>query len=216
MKRSCRILLALCLPLMLCGLALAQHSGPYVGGNVGGNALLTAEGTDSQGSFSLKFNPDLQWSIVAGWDFKPNNPAGEGRVELEYSHRSNQLDEVEFAGGNFPGSGDMTADSFLLNFIGIYRDRRIWAPYLLLGAGAARIEASDLKVSGQRLGSGSDDVFAYQVGCGIDLALTERLNLDLGYRFFGTTRPGFTEANGKEFKMDYYSHSALLGVRLGF
>ncbi len=107
-------------------------------------------------------------------------------------------------------------DSLLFNFFGVFHNKSPWAPYVGVGLGAARMEASDLKVTGYPLGSGSSVVFAYQFGTGIDFALTDHLNLDLGYRFFGSTKPRFTEANGQSFKMDYYSHSATLGLRVGF
>ena len=141
---------------------------------------------------------------------------GEGRIELEYAHRSNQLDKVKFAEGNLSGGGDVKADSLLLNFIGVYREGRRWAPYLVVGLGAARMEASDLKVTGSRLGNDSSVVFAYQVGPALILRLTNHLNLDLGYRFFGSSRPEFSETNGQKFKMDYYSHNVILGLRVGF
>jgi opacity protein-like surface antigen len=123
---------------------------------------------------------------------------------------------VKFVEGNFSGGGDVIADSLLLNFIGVYREARRWAPYLLVGLGAASIEASSLKVTGKPLGKDSSVVFAYQVGTGIDFRLTNNLNLDLGYRFFGSSRPEFSEPNGLKFEMDYYSHNVILGLRVGF
>ena len=216
MKRLCQTIITLCLPLVLCGPLRAQHSGPYVGAFIGGNALMTSEATDNQGNFSLEFDPDLQGSVVAGWDFSPRNPVGEGRIELEYTRRSNPLDQVEFVQGSFKGGGDVTVDSLLFNFIGVYRDKRQWSPYVGVGVGVARIEASDLQVTGEPLGDDSDVVFAYQLGAGVDFTLTDRLSLDLGYRFFNSIRPEFTEANGQTFKMDYFSHSAVLGLRMGF
>jgi len=66
------------------------------------------------------------------------------------------------------------------------------------------------------LGNGSAVVLAYQLGAGVEYALTDRLSFDLGYRYFGTTRPGFTEVNGSRFGMDYVSHGAVLGLRVGF
>ena len=217
MKRTCQMIIALCLPLLLCVPAMAeQHTGPYVGAFFGGNMLMTFEGKDNQGNFDFEFDPALQGSAVIGWDLEPGSQVGEGRIELEYTHHSNSLDKVKFVEGSFKGGGDLTADSLLLNFFGVFRGDRRWSPYVGVGAGAARIEASDLKVAGQPLGSGSDFVFAYQFGTGLDYALSDRLSLDLGYRFFGSFRPQFTEANGTKFKMDYYSHSAVLGLRWGF
>jgi opacity protein-like surface antigen len=216
MKRTCQTIIALCLPLLFCGQVQAQHTGPYVGAFLGGNALMNAKSSDDLGEFNLTFNPALQGSAVLGWDFEPGNSVGEGRVELEYTRRSNPLDKVKFAEGSFKGGGNVIADSLLLNVFGVVHDTGRWSPYAGAGIGAARIEASDLKVTGQPLSNDSAVVFAYQLGAGVDVALTDHLNLDLGYRFFSSTRPAFTEAAGHIFKMDYTSHSAVLGLRVGF
>lgn len=216
MKQSRSILIVLCLPFLFCGQAHAQHSGPYIGGFIGGNALMNAESSDALGSFELKFKPALQGSAVAGWDIAHGNSLGEGRIELEYSRRNSPLDRVKFAEGSFDGGGDVTADSLLLNFFGVLHDNSRWSPYVGAGIGAARIEASGLTVTGSPLGSGSATVFAYQLGAGIDVALTDYLNLDLGYRFFSSVKPKFIEANGQTFAMDYVSHNVVLGLRVGF
>ena len=216
MKRTYLMIIILCLPLLFCGPVRAQHSGPYVGAFFGGSLLMPAKSTDDLGSFNLKFDPALMGSAVAGWDLAPRNPVGEGRIELEYAHRSNQLNKVKFVEGDFKGDGNVTADSLLLNLFYVYRDKSPLSPYAGVGIGAARMEASDLKVAGQPLGSGSSVVFAYQFGAGVDFALNKYLSLDLGYRFFSGISPKFTEANGQKFKMDYYSHNAILGLRVGF
>jgi opacity protein-like surface antigen len=216
MKQICRIIIAICLPLLLWGEAHAQHSGPYVGGFFGGDLLMPAKSSDSTGDFNLKFKPDMLWSAVVGWDLEPGDPIGEGRIELEYSRRINTLDKVTFAEGSFAGGGTVKAESLLVNFFGVYHDDTGFSPYVGIGVGAARIEASNLQESGFPLGSGRKDVFAYQGGFGVDCQLTSYLNLDLGYRYFATLRPTFTEVGGSKMKMDYQSHNVLLGVRLGF
>jgi opacity protein-like surface antigen len=217
MKQTCRMILALCLPLLLCGPAWAAHSGPYAGVFLGGNALMPATCNDSLGEFDLRFNPGLMGSAVVGWDFEPGNPTGEGRIELEYSHRINRLDKAKFADGVAPAGGNVTADSLLFNFYGVFHaDDRSWSPYVGAGLGAVRIEASDLTVTGGPLSNGSATALAFQFGMGIDYALTERLALDLGYRFFSSTRPKFSEINGPDFKMDYLNQSVVLGLRFGF
>jgi opacity protein-like surface antigen len=216
MNNFCRILIALSLTLLLCGPALAQHSGPYVGAFIGGNLPADAKSTDSQGSFNLMFNPALQGSVVLGWDLEPLTPLGEGRVELEYSRRSNPLDKAEFVEGKFKGSGDLTVDSLLVNSFGVFRSNSRFSPYVGIGVGAARMEASGLKVTGQTLASGTATVFAYQLGAGVDISMTRSLSLDIGYRFFGTTTPRFTETNGQKLRTDYLSNSVTVGLRYGF
>jgi opacity protein-like surface antigen len=219
MKPSCRIIIALCalcLPLLLCGPANAQHSGLYVGGLFGGNLLMNSKASDNLGSFNLKFKPGWQGSGVVGWDFEPDNPMGEGRVELEYTRRSNRLDQVKFSDGNVPGSGDLTVDSLLLNCFGLMFGDRLWSPYVGLGLGAARFDASDMKVTGVPLAKGSTYVFAYQLATGLDIQMTTYLSLDIGYRFFSSVRPKFSEGNGHSFAMNYLSHNVVLGLRWGF
>jgi len=212
-------MIALCLPLLLCGPALAQqaqHKGPYVGVFLGGNMLTTAKSSDNQGSFNLTYKPGLQGSAVFGWDLEPKSPIGEGRVEVEYSHHGNRLDKAEFKQGKVPASGNMNADCLLFNSFGVFRDGNRWAPYFGVGAGVARIAAVGLKVTDQPLSDDSAVVFAYQVGAGIDFALTKTFSLDFGYRFLGTSRPSLTEADGRKFGTNYLSHSAVLGLRYGF
>ncbi|BCS52568.1 outer membrane protein [Geobacter sp. SVR] len=216
MKSICRTLIALCLPFLFCSPASAQHSGPYVGAFVGGNLLTASKSSDSQGTFELKFNPGLMGSAVLGWDFEPGNPVGEGRIELEYTHRSNPLDQARFVEGSVKSSGHVAADSLLLNFYGVYRENGFWSPYIGAGAGAARIAASNLQVTGQPLGDGSAFVFAYQAAAGVDFAMTDSLSLDIGYRFFNTTKPDIPEAGGGSLKLEYLNHSAVLGLRWGF
>lgn len=180
--------------------------------------MMTSQGSDGLGNFDLEFKPAFLGSGVVGWDFRPGNPlGGEGRIELEYTRRSNQLDKVTFAEGSFKGGGDVSVDSLLLNFYGAYRSNQSpWAPYAGLGVGAARMKASGLTVAGNPLGSGTSTVFAYQVGTGVELVVTDHISLDLGYRFFSSIRPSFTEVSGRTFKMDYFSHNAVFGVRYGF
>ncbi len=216
MKQLCRLTISLCLMLLFSDQVMAQHTGPYIGAFLGGNSLMNGQNSDNLNNFSLQFDPALQGSVVLGWDILPGTKAGEGRIELEYTRRSNPLDKVNLSTGTFTGGGDITAESLIFNFIGVFHDKKSWAPYFGAGIGVARLEASQLTEAGTPLVSGKDIVLAYQFGIGIDFSLTEFLNLDLGYRFFSSTRPEFSEASGTKFKMDYRSHSAVLGVRVGF
>jgi opacity protein-like surface antigen len=216
MKRFWQLMSALGLSLLLCGQALAQHDGPYLGAYLGVNSLATAASSDDKGSFNLEYDPALQGSVVLGWDLKPRNSVGEGRIEVEYARRSNQLNQVEFLEGKVKGDGKLTVDSLLLSTYGVYRNPSRWTPYFGGGVGAARITADALQVTGQPLANDDAIVFAYQLGVGVDFGLTNWLSLDLGYRFFGTTRPRLTEANGSKFHTEYLSNSAILGLRLGF
>jgi len=194
----------------------AQNPGPYLGIYVGGQFLAPSESSDSLGSFNLEYKAAPSGSVVLGWELEPGSDIGEGRVELEYTRRSNRLDQAEFSDGKVAADGDITADTLLLNTFGVYRSSSVWTPYLGVGLGIARITAADLSVTGQPLSDDDALVFAYQFGFGTDIALTESLILDLGYRLLSTSKAKLKEANGEEFKLEYLSHSAMLGLRLSF
>lgn len=194
----------------------AQNSGPYLGIYVGGQFLAPAKGEDSLGTFKLESKTAPSGSVVLGWELETGSDIGEGRVELEYTRRSNRLDQVEFSDGKVDAEGDITADSLLFNTFGVYRSSSVWTPYLGAGLGVARITAADLTVTGQPLSDDDALVFAYQFGVGTDIAITDSLALDLGYRLFSTAKAKLKETNGAEFRMEYLSHSAMLGLRLSF
>jgi opacity protein-like surface antigen len=194
----------------------AQSPGPYLGVFVGGQFLAPAESEDSLGRFNLEYQPAPSGSVVLGWELEPGSNIGEGRVELEYTRRSNRLDQAEFSDGKVTADGDLTADSLLVNAFGVYRSKSVWTPYLGAGLGIARITATDLTVTGQPLTDDDALVFAYQFGVGTDIAITDSLTLDLGYRLFSTTKAKLKEAGGEEFKTEYLSHSAMVGLRLSF
>lgn len=194
----------------------AQHSGPYLGVFVGGQLLSPAESEDSLGTFNLEYRPAPSGSVVLGWELEPGSSIGEGRIELEYTHRSNRLDEVEFKEGRVKGDGDLTVDSLLFNTFGVYHSASRLTPYFGAGIGVARIAAADLTVSGQPLSDDDILVLAYQLGVGFEVELTQSLFLDLGYRLFNCAEVKFAEANGDEVKTEYLSHSAMVGLRFGF
>lgn len=216
MNPTCRLLLCGLLFLALAPPLWAQNPGPYLGLSVGGQLLSVAESEDSLGTFNLEYRPAPSASVVLGWELEPESSAGEGRLELEYTRRRNRLDQAEYVDGKVSAAGDLSADSLLVNSFGVYRNATPWTPYFGAGIGAARITAAHLTVTGQPLSNDDALVFAYQFGTGIDVALTQSLTLDLGYRLFNTTKAKLKEANGEEFKTAYLSHSAMLGLRLTF
>lgn len=195
---------------------LAQDPGPYLGISISGQFLAPSQGEDQAGTFNLNYRSAPSGSVVLGWELTPGSNLGEGRVELEYSHRSNRFDTAEFTDGEVPAGGDLTADSLLINTFGVYRSKSQWTPYLGIGLGAARITAKDLTVTGQPLANDDAVVFAYQIGGGVDLQLSPAWTLDFGYRLFSTTKAKLTEANGDEFETGYLSHNLLVGLRFGF
>lgn len=218
-RNTMKLFTALALCMLLPALPVyAGHTGPYLGGYAGGTLPMEASASHADGSFTMEFKPGLQWGATIGWDLGEGNLlGGEGRVELEYNRRVNRLDRAGFSDSkNIPGSGELTVDSLLLSSYYVHHTKSRWSPYIGLGLGTARIEASNLQVTGSVLSRDTDTVFAYQFGTGIDLELNSSFSLDLGYRFQGITRPHLAEPDGRKFTMEYFTHGVMLGARWGF
>lgn len=200
--------------LLLCpGVSAAEV---YLGLGYGQNRVTDANARDDLGSFTLKFKPAAVQSVALGWRLAESSESGHGRIELEYAQRSNPLNRAVLADGSFAAGGSLAIESLLVNSYGVERIDENSFFYLGLGLGAARVKAQSLTVTGQPLSDSSATAFAYQLGTGFDYTLGDHLTLDLGYRFFATTRPRLREADGRAWRCEYSSHSAMLGLRILF
>lgn len=91
-------------------------------------------------------------------------------------------------------------------------------PYVGGGLGLAQVKISgDLDSS--RLWEKNDSVFAWQVGAGASMPISDSAKLFVDYRYFAADdahlklAPGY---NGGSVKADFNSHSLLVGVRFNF
>ena len=136
---------------------------------------------------------------------------------IGYQFRNSFSTELEFSykGGDFqPGTenpegldGDMTTKSFLVNGIYSFNIREFYTPYIGYGIGLASHEAN-VKNKGDR----SDGTLAYQLKMGVDMELSRKLSLLLGYRYFTTNNPDFYGY----FTAESSSHSIEAGVKFHF
>jgi len=209
-------LLLLLMQLISLPAARAQYSGPYLEFQAGGYLPDVVEADDSQGSFNLEFASGFSGGAVLGYELEPASPLGNGRLELAYNYLSTSLDKSEFSSGTVPASGDLTVQTLLFNIWGAYRNPSRWTPYYGGGLGLGRMTADRLSVTGQPLSDDSGYGLAYQLGLGVDWGLTEKLWLDLGYRFLGVDDVDLAEAAGDTFQAHFHGHSLVLGLRFGF
>lgn len=178
--------------LMLSGVAAAQ--GPYMSVNMGMGFL---EDSDLSGSKTgtLEYDPGFAATLAGGYNF------GMFRAEGEFGYQMNDVDT--YSGGS--GNGDVAAYSFLVNGYVDFVNKTAFTPYLTIGLGMAQVECNDF------LNDADDTVFAYQVGAGVGYAITEKITVDLKYRYFGTDDPEF---DGVE--SEFASHNVYLGLRYNF
>jgi opacity protein-like surface antigen len=188
---------------------------PYLGVQVGGTWVQDADIdfsdptiVDGEATFDTGFNV----GITGGVD------CGPGRYELELTYRQNDFDEIfDPIFGTTSYDGDGSALAFMANAFWDIATGSPVTPYLGGGIGVANVSINDLVEPGfGQVVDDDDTVFAYQVGAGVALELNPHMALDLGYRYFATSDPEFTDVDGFKFESEYKTHNASLGLRIMF
>jgi opacity protein-like surface antigen len=176
----------------------------YVSGNVGGSFMedsettIAAAGGGGSGAATLmaesKIGPGATGAV--GYAFR------NGRVELEMSYRSAEIDKFAGSGSvtvggvtkTFPASAtdsDLTALAVMTNAWYDFETGTPWRPFAGVGFGGARVNmtvgAADTGFASDF--DDSDIVFAFQVGLGIGYEITPRVMASLTYRYFTTSTP---------------------------
>ena len=111
--------------------------------------------------------------------------------------------------------GDVAVVSASTFFVNGYHDFKGWVlePYLTAGVGYAYVEYGQRSAwSLSENYDGSRSAFAYQVGAGAALPLSDNLAIDAQYRYFGTST-----INDEKFgNFSASSHNILTGIRISF
>jgi len=195
----------------------AAAAGYYIGIQGGAGILSDAEGSDSGGKANFSYDAGYDASITVGYDLGTEHPKiGKGRVELEFNTASNDMKEVEFVEGKFEVAGSAERISIMLNTIGEYTTQSGMIIYALLGLGWAEISLDNVSILGEPFADGTSNQLAYQAGLGVAWRLSDHFVFDIGYRYYATTNPDFTEKDGSILDYEYASHRVLAGFRVNF
>jgi opacity protein-like surface antigen len=155
-------------------------------------------------------------------DLKPKGGGGSAsfntgaRADVGLGYNINECFAVELETGvlwNEPkgGGGDLYQIPLLVNGIWNIQTHSAFTPYLGGGVGGAA-----LKLDITDFGSDTAFTFAYQAIAGVKYALSEKLQLDLAYRFFGTLEPEWT-INSTTQKFDpLFNQSVVASVTFKF
>ncbi len=185
---------------------IGQAKGPYIAGRVGVNFPNDSE-LDPVGfrrDAEVEFNPGPAVAGAVGY-----RSSRSLRIEGEISWRRNGLDEIK--AGRLSGEfedGNLSALGFLANVLYDFDNASAVTPYVGGGVGFSRIALNDPNVRGIQGEDEEDVVFAYQASGGLNFQLTEKVDLNAGYRYYRTSDPDF---NGTE--IDYHNHSLIAGLR---
>jgi opacity protein-like surface antigen len=205
-------------------LAAPARPGAYVSGFLGttfpqDTDVTTDDFISTPVEDRVEFDPGIYLGGTGGYDFGMIRVEG----ELSYKHseikRINQVAPVRDTFRNIDGNIGVLAMMFNA-FFDLHNQSPV-TPYWGGGVGFATILLSDTSGTGsggrQPLYFEDDDtVFAYQAGLGLEIALNPRLSLDLGYRYFGTSKALFDNDPFQTTSLKLESHNGLVGVRVKF
>ena len=146
---------------------------------------------------SIEKETGLGFNHAIGYQFKNSFS-----TELEFSYKAG-----DFGPGLF---GAVSSNSFLINGIYSFNIREFYTPYVGYGIGYAFHEAN---IDGPEFyGDRADTTLAYQLKMGVDMELSRKLSLLLGYRYFTTNNPEFKGY----FTAESSSHGIEAGVKFHF
>ena len=204
------LIISVCVLAIFFSSSAYSAEGLYVSGNIGFAMLSDSDITDSTDSgVTLTMEYDTGWTLggALGYGF------GSFRVEGEIAYQANDIDKLSILGIPFNASGDVSSLAFLINGYFDFVNDSAFTPYLSAGLGYAKVDLNDFNIAGSGEPDYSDDdsVFAYQVGLGVGYAVTEKVTIDVKYRYFATEDPEFDTA-----EVEVASHNFLFGVRFNF
>jgi len=207
--------------------AIPPRLGQYVSGFLGLTVLKDRDATSFQfgpgaTTFNdrIEFDPGINIGGTYGFDF------GFLRLEGELSYKNGEMSTIteQISQTRFTNvDGRLGALAMMLNaFLDLHNETMV-TPYFGGGVGFASLHLSDTFGTDTTTGirtelyrSDNDTVFAYQAGAGMEIALTRRLTLDLGYRYFVTEKANFNKNSSLTTDMKFESQNVSVGLRMKF
>jgi opacity protein-like surface antigen len=196
----------------------------FIGATIPNDTIVSTDDFVSNQIFTdrMELDPGINIGITGGHDF------GYLRLEGELSYKNSEMNGIVDQSDNFSFrnvDGSLAALAMMFNsFADLHNDSPV-TPYFGGGIGFATLYLSDTFGTNTRDNlitrdllyiNDSDTVFAYQAGGGVEIALSPYLSLDLGYRYFGTTRARFDSSFDQSTRLKIESHNATAGFRLKF
>jgi outer membrane protein OmpA-like peptidoglycan-associated protein len=139
------------------------------------------------------------------------------RLEGEASHRYNDFEITPGVVNN----GEVQGWAAMLNGYYDFNRGGTFEPYIGLGIGMARIDVQATNAAAPQLAvNETDSVMAYQGMAGVAIGITERLDIDIGYRYFRADdvqlRGTLNAVPNTAFKIDYEHQAGMIGLRWQF
>jgi opacity protein-like surface antigen len=175
------------------------------------------------------WNENIQSSFKTGYVIGGNWGVdwGHFRTELELAlHQNNSASHAKYIStysgyGPYTTSADFKLSAYSLMANAWYDFHDILpggvTPYVGGGVGLAEVQLSG-KFRGHKLNMSNDTVFAWQVGAGVSVPISDSLKAYVDYRYFSTGNAQVAFRNAGLFfggvSTGFQSHSVLVGLRL--
>jgi len=192
-----------------------DYEGPFVRLHGGLNFALDTDydgnRSDAFPSGEAKLGTGAMVGMSGGYRFNRNFSA-----DLEYSYRSNDIDEVTKGGARIADGGDLASVAIMANGNYYFDFSDSWSPYVGLGVGFLQEIDSDVELVGVADQKDLEDqVFAWQATIGAEVPV------DNNWRFYGEGRflsaPGVDLSNSNgSYSVDYNNLSLLIGIGYQF
>ena len=157
----------------------------------------------------INVDPDDEWMGAArlGYRLSPH-----WRVELEGAYRPGEIP----TGGLFGAGGNTEVWSLMGNVIVDFIPEGDISPFVGVGAGIAAAQA-DATVAPFIVLDDSDATWAWQAIAGVSAKATDRINVDLTYRYFETGEFNFANAGtAGPLSGKFNDQSVTVGIRYSF
>ena len=192
---------------------------------------VSVEGTDDGGYHEMlgsKHDSTFGGSIAFGYDFsrKGGVPI---RAEIEYAAFSSAEKKAQDSRGDYTWNINYRnrAQTLFLNAYYDFRNKSRVTPYVGAGVGVGfikkRANYSESEGYTDSASSGTAKNFAWNLGLGLGVRVSERITIDAGYRYarLGKVNTAWSEwSDGSgEWRMrtkDMYQHQLGVGVRFNF
>lgn len=186
-------------------------SGWYYGLGGGGAVLSDSDWNqvDNSSTGELEYDAGYRLNGAIGYKF------GMPRVEAEILYLENDIDKVK--NDATAVSGQISALGFMINGYLDFTNESRFTPFIMAGVGYANIEIEDYLYAGTRIIDDDDNVFAWQVGAGLGIDITENIVLDLAYKYFGAADQEYDNLTSTvNFENEYGNHTFTIGFRYHF
>lgn len=212
MKVSARSAAAVVFVLSFIGIPFVAGASPVYLGVYGGGTMLDEPEliVGDTNPVSIDLDPGYTATLSLGWEVL------HGRIELEASYRTTDIEDIETADMTEDPDSSITAKSAMLNSYADYDLQGPWSAHFMVGLGAAQVALDQGRNHDIDFSEEDDTLFAYQGGLGLSLELTRSFFFDTGYRYFGTLDPEFKTTDGEAIEMKYRSHNLNAGFRYNF